>query len=158
MMNAAHWTDSEKHPPKRARVDITDTSVQQKTLECDFVLMSSKNLFTILGLPDNFCTTDPTSLSRRDDFMAAEAFIKTLAVTNDRTQQSVALIQNTAKSRCFRCEDQLQYGLQAEWREVPDAEKSTLLKKLNCACHHLTNRYYRYCTGCTLYKSLSQQS
>jgi len=108
MMNAAHWTDSEKHPPKRARVDITDTSVQQKTLECDFVLMSSKNLFIILGLPDSFLPVDPTLWPSRDDFMAAEALIKTLVVTNDHTQQGVALIQNTAKSGCFRCEDQLQ--------------------------------------------------
>lgn len=123
IVNAAHGTDSEKHPPKWAHVDIIDAAVQHKTLG-DFVLMSSKNLFTILCLPDSFLTVDPTLLSSRDDFMAAEALIKTMAVTNNHTQQGVALIQDTAKSGRFRCEDQLQYGLQVieqNGEKFPDA-------------------------------------
>ena len=78
MMNAAHWTDSEKHPPKRVHMDITDAAVQQTTLECDIASMSSKILFIILDLPDSFLPVDPTLWSSRDDFMAAEALIKTL--------------------------------------------------------------------------------
>ena len=84
IVNAAHGRQGEKNPLKWAHVDITDPAVQHKTLG-DFVLMSGKNLFIILGLPDSFRTVDPTSLSRRDDFMAAEAPIKTLAMTNNHT-------------------------------------------------------------------------
>jgi len=35
-----------------------------------------------------------------------------LAVMNDHAERGVALLQGTAKSRRFRCEDQLQYALQ----------------------------------------------
>ena len=95
-----------------------------------FVFMSSNNLFANQQLFNNFSTIS-ILWSNRDNFMAKEVLINTLAVTND--QAGVALIQDTAKSGRFRCEDQLQYALQVieqNREKFPDAKKSTLLKKL----------------------------
>ena len=114
----------------RAHFDMT--TVQSKTL-VDFVSKSSRNLFTTLGLPEGFLAEDPESWTTRDDFKAAEALIKTLAVTNDNAERGVALIQDAAQSKRFRCEEQLQYALQVieqNRANFPDARKSTLLKKL----------------------------
>jgi len=75
---------------------------------------------------------DPESWNSRDDYKAAEASIKTLAVTNDHAEWGVALIQDAAHSDRFKCEDQLQYALQViehSQAVFPDARKSTLLKK-----------------------------
>ena len=130
ILKASQENEGEKDPPKRAHFDMT--TVQSKTL-VDFVSKSSRNLFTTLGLPEGFLAEDPESWTTRDDFKAAEALIKTLAVTNDNAERGVALIQDAAQSKRFRCEEQLQYALQVieqNRANFPDARKSTLLKKL----------------------------
>jgi len=127
ILKASEEKDGEKDPPKRAQVDMA--TVQQKTL-IDFVSKSSRNLFAMLNLPDGFLTEDPASWNSRDNFRAAEAIIKTLAVTNDNAERGVALIQDAAHSGRFRSEEQLQYALQVNEQNrttFPDAKKSTLL-------------------------------
>jgi hypothetical protein len=130
IIKASEENDGQRDPPKRAQVDMT--TVQSKTL-VDFISKSSRNLFTTLGLPAGFLAEDPESWTTRDDFKAAEAIVKTLAVTNDNAERGVALIQDAAQSKRFQCEEQLQYALQVielNRTNFPDAKKSTLLKKL----------------------------
>jgi len=125
IVNAAHWRDGEKDPTRRAHVDM-----QHRRL-VDLCFHVQQQSVHNSGLTHSFLAVDPISRSIRDDFMATEALIKTLTVTNDHA--GVALIQDTAKSGRFRCEDQLQYALQVieqNRQKFPDAEKSTLLKKL----------------------------
>jgi len=130
IVKASEEKVGEKDPPKRVLVDIA--TAQQKTL-VDFVSKSSTKLFSMLNLPHGFLAHDPDSWSTRDDFKAAEAVVKTLAVTNDHAERGVALIQDAAQSGRFRCEEQLQYALQViehSRADFPDAKKSTLLRKM----------------------------
>jgi hypothetical protein len=130
MIQSSKENEAEKDSPKRVHVEMA--TVQQKTLD-SFVSKSSINLFAMLGLPAGFLSEDPDTWNSTDDFKAAEAIVKTLAVTNDRAERGVALIQDAAQSRRFRCEEQLQYALQVIEQNpanFPDAKKSTLLKKL----------------------------
>jgi hypothetical protein len=73
-------------------VQVHLATVQQKML-ADFVSNRSRNLFAILGMPDRFLVEDPEFWNCRDDFKAAEAIVKTQAVTNDYAERGVALIQ-----------------------------------------------------------------
>ncbi|CAM4573541.1 unnamed protein product [Leuciscus chuanchicus] len=98
----------EKAPPKRVQVDML--TIKQKTLD-NFVSKSSRNLFSMLGIPDAFLSEDPESWNSRDDFKAAEAIINSLVVTNDHAECGVALIQDASQSGRFRCEEQLPYAL-----------------------------------------------
>ena len=130
MLKQSEEKEGEKDPPKRVHVDMA--TVQQKTLDI-FVSKSSRNLFAMLGLPVGFLSEDPDSWNSRDDFKAADAIVKTLAVTNDHAERGVAIIQDAVQSGRFRCEEQLQYSLQVieqSRANFPDAKKSTLLKKL----------------------------
>ena len=119
--------EGEEVPLKRVVVDLA--TVQQKTLP-DFVSKRSRNLFSILGMPDGFLAEDPESWNRRDDFKVAEAIMKSQAVTNDHAERGVALIQDATKSGRFKSEEQLQYALQVieqNWANFPNVKKSTLL-------------------------------
>ena len=120
--------EGQEVPLKRVQVDLT--TVQEKTL-ADFVSSNSRNLFATLGMPDGFLAEDPELWSSRDDFKAAEAIVKSQAVTNDHAEQGVALIQEAVKSGRFKNEEQLQYALQVieqNRANFPDAKKSTLMK------------------------------
>ena len=128
MLKMLEEREGEKDPPKRITIDMA--TVQHKTLD-NFVSKSSRNLFAMLGLPVGFLSEDPDRWHGIDDFRAAEAIVKTLAVTNDHAERGVALIQDAAQSGRFRCEEQLQYALQVieqSRANFPDAKKSTLLK------------------------------
>lgn len=122
----------ETDPPKRPHIEMA--SVQQKTL-VDFVSKSSRKLFEMLGLPSGFLAEDPETWNSRDDYKAAAAIVKALAVTNDHAERGVALIQDAAQSGRFRCEEQLQYALHViehNREQYPDAKKSTLLRQSDC--------------------------
>ena len=119
--------EGEEVPLKRVVVDLA--TVQQKTLP-DFVSKRSRNLFSILGMPDGFLAEDPESWNRRDDFKVAETIVKSQTVTNDHAERGVALIQDATKSGRFKSEEQLQYALQVieqNRANFPNVKKSTLL-------------------------------
>ena len=83
ILTASMVNEGERDPLKRVQVDMA--IVQQKTL-VDFVSKSSRNLFATLGMTDGFLVEDPDSWNMRDDFKAAEAIVKSLAVTNDHAE------------------------------------------------------------------------
>lgn len=125
-------TEQEGVNDQSKRVEVDLETVQQKTI-VDFVSKRSRNLFATLGMPDGFLAEDPGMWMGRDDYQAAAAIARTLAVTNDHAERAVALIQDAVEWKRFRSEEQLQYALQVieqNRAKFPDAKKSTLLKTL----------------------------
>ena len=100
--------EREEVPLKRVQVNLT--TLQQKTLP-DFVSKRSRNLLSILSIPDGFLVEDPDSWNSRDDFRTEEAIVNSQAVTNDHIEREVASIQDAIKSVRFKSEEHLQYGL-----------------------------------------------
>ena len=130
ILKASIEKEGENDPLKRVVVELA--MVEQKTL-VDFVSKRSRNVFAMLGMPDGFLGEDPDTWNDRDDFKAAEAIVCSLATTNDQAVRGVALIQDATQSGRFQTEEQLQYALQVieqSRANIPDAKKSTLLKKL----------------------------
>ena len=126
ILTASTVKEGEKDPLKRVHVDMA--TVQQKTLVY-FVSKSSRNLFATLGMPDGFLAEDSDSWNMKDDFKAAKAIVKSLAVTNDHAERGVALIQDAAQSGRFKSGEHLQYVIEQNQAQYPDAKKSTLLQK-----------------------------
>lgn len=127
MVEASLKREGMRDPPKRLVVDMK--TFKQNSL-CDFVTKNSRNIFKMLCLPDAFLTEHPDSWKDRDDYMAAQAIVCSLATTNDHAERGVALIQDCTKSGRFKNEDQLQYALQViedSRKKYPDTRKSTLL-------------------------------
>jgi len=50
-----------------------------------------------LRVPDGFLVVELELWTTRDDYMAAEAIVNTLSVTNDHAERGVALIQDAAQ-------------------------------------------------------------
>ena len=47
-----------------------------------------------------FLTKDPDTRNSMDDFKAAEAIVRTLAVTNDHAEHGVTIIQDMVRTGC----------------------------------------------------------
>ena len=85
-------------------------NTKDKTLG-DHVTKSTRKLFHILSVPDNFLETGPETASKNEMFKIALYVICSLATSNNNAKKGVALIQQMTRSGCFKSQEQLQYAL-----------------------------------------------
>ena len=107
---------------KKASVSL-DT-VTSKTL-ADFDTSKTCLLFQFqnLNLPYSFLHLPVAQWNENKDFKISKDFCKSLAVTNDHAEQSVALVQNFS-GRLIKEEEQLQYLLQVVSQHCKDFSQS----------------------------------
>lgn len=127
-MVAALEKPGSDYPPKR--IDATGLAVRKMTV-ADFVTRSSRHLFEVLNIPDEFLLVDPDDWESRDDYRAAVQLVRKVKVVNDTAERGVALMQNF-NNILTKNEDQKQFLLQVveqHQQMFPNSLKTTLTDK-----------------------------
>ena len=97
----------------------------------DLCSSQTKNLFTLLELPEDFLEEkDPSNWKSFESYVKAKQRVDSLNVVNDAAERGVALIQDFTKAGRTRDEAQVQYLVQVmedDRRKYPKASKETLI-------------------------------
>ena len=126
LMVAALDREGENEEAGRAQVDMR--TFQERQPE-SFVSRQAQDFFEKRELPSGFLHADPQTQSLRADYQCASQVVAALAVTNDRAERGVALVQGYNKL-LTKNEEQLQFLMQVfeEHRLMyPDSRKSTVM-------------------------------
>ena len=117
--------ETSKRPSLDSTAFLSDTGLEQ------FVSHKSKTLLNRLNLPDDWLNKDPTHWPQLESYEKAQSSVSSLhvAVTNDRAERGVALIE-AYNRKLTTNEEQLQFLLHVvseHKRRFPDPRKATVL-------------------------------
>lgn len=126
MAKAIMVAEETEIPAKRATVLLDD--IHTKTL-ATFATANTQLLFKKLKIPYAFLHLPVAEWDGNSDYQMAKDFFRSLIVTNDHAERSVALVK-TFSGRLTKDEDQLQFLLQVvsqHRKSFPQASKNTLI-------------------------------
>ena len=125
MVEAILQNENKEAPAKKITVSLE--SLDSKTLPT-FASSNTRLLFKRLKIPNSFLHLPAAQWEENEDYQKARAFCKSLSVTNDHAERSVALVQ-TFSGHLTKDEEQLQYLLQVvsqHRKNFPKPLKNTL--------------------------------
>lgn len=81
------------HDDRKRRITGTKDHKSMQALNLDsFVNKNTMKFFDILGINSGFLDSDPTTWQKREDFITDLSIVKSLHVTNDIAERSIALV------------------------------------------------------------------
>lgn len=98
----------------------------------DFVTSNTLSIFRTLNISPEFLSTDPSTWSSREDYIAARGIIKSLSVVNDAAERALGHAtvfndQHMADEDQWQC---LLRGVEHQRKIFPDSNKKTILRSL----------------------------